>query len=317
MSDQLIQFEEKTVLQVFTEKNGLDPYIKEIKKEAKKHVFDPKNATTRQKTASFSRKIGTIINKLDNLGKDSNSERREIINVVNAERNRMKEILREVQSDVRKPLDKWEEEDAERIRIEQEKLEAEKLAIQVENDHEFAFLLNKQHDQEIAEALQKERDAEAERQRLANIAQQERDDQIAKEAKAQAEKEKLEAESKAKQAELDKIAIQEKAERDAKVAKERDKQAKINAANAEKQRLADVKQAKEDATQREIERQAKIKEEEKKAQEKIERNKRHIGKIRKEAKLDLMEILGVEEKLAVSIVMAITKKLISNLSINY
>jgi len=308
MSEHLIQFEDKSVLQVFTEKNGLDPYIKEIKEEAEKHVFDPKNATSRQKTASFSRKIGSIINKLDNLGKDSNAERREIINVVNAERNRMKEILREVQSDVRKPLDKWEEIEVERIKIEQEKLEAEKLAEQVENDHEFGLLLNKQHDQEILEGMKKEMEAQKEHERLAEIAQKEHDDRIAKEAKAEAEKEKEEAEAKAAQFEKDKIAAQEKAERDAETAR-------VNAEQAEIKRKSDIKKAKKLAAQQEINRQTAEKQAEDDRLAKLEANKRHVGKVRKEIKEHIMKASGIDEKTAVKVVKSLLN--IDRITINY
>jgi len=317
MSDQLVVIEKKNVMQIFASEGGLDPVVDAIIKEVRSHKPDTETQKGRDAVRTLANKVAKSKVYLDDLGKDLVSDWKSKSKVVDNSRKKMRDALAELKVEARKPLIDWEEAAAEKERIFQEKAAALKLEESFLYDHEVGLLMDEKHDRDIAEALQKELEAEKERQRLEELAQKEHDEQIAKEAKEQAEKEKIEAEAKAKQAELDKIAIQEKADRDAAAAKEREKQAKIDADNAEKQRLADVKQAEKDATQREVERQKKKKEEEIKAQKKLEANKAHIGKIRKEAKLDLMEILGVEEKLAVSIVMAITKKLISNLSINY
>lgn len=174
-------------------------------------------------------------------------------------------------------IDKYKE--VRRVELEQEKeLQAAKdLAFQTPLDHEEAISMNKLFDFEKAEIVRE---------------QKERDQLLTKEANdraLQAEKDKAEAV----------------------------KQAAIDAENAEIQRLADVKKAEEDATASQVEQQKAKELAEKQRIKKLEDDKKHVGKICGEAKLDLIEILGVEEKLAVSIVMAITKKLISNLSINY
>lgn len=127
----------------------------------------------------------------------------------------------------------------------------------------------------------------------------EREEQIKKEAAAQAEREKIAAEERAKQLE------KEKAE-----AEERAKQAEIEA-----QKRAE--EAAEQARQQEIERQKVEEQAEKKRLEKLEANKRHVGKICKEAKICLMKIKGVDEELAKEIVKMIAKGEVDNVSINY
>ena len=136
--------------------------------------------------------------------------------------------------------------------------------------------------------------------------------------KIKADQEKRDREIAEKEAELaHKVEIQEQAIKAEEDKKQALKQSKIDADNAEIKRLADIKKAEEEATQREIDRQSKIKTDADEAQRKLEANKKHAGGIRRAAKLDLIEITGVDEKLAVRIVMAISKKLISNVSINY
>ena len=175
---------------------------------------------------------------------------------------------------------------------------------------------------------------ELERLRIAEVArkQKERDEQMKREAAEEAtrqaeDKAAREAERSAKE----RRAATEREERVRSEAAESERQrisaeerAKLEAEQAEKNRVAAEEQAKinadaaaENARLAEIKRQEDAEKAEKIETEKREANKRHVGKIRKAAKEDLMQILGIKEKDAVSIVMAVTKGLISNVTINY
>jgi hypothetical protein len=157
----------------------------------------------------------------------------------------------------------------------------------------------------FAEKLKQEKDAAelAElRKKQAEQEQKDRDDRIAKEAAAKAIDQAAEAVRQREAAEAE-------AKRQSKLAEERrieaEAQAKIAAEqaaeNARMQAAADQK-AKEAAEQAE--------------NEKREANKKHVGKIRKEAKESLMA-LGIDEAMAKKVVMAIHNGDIKNVSIKY
>lgn len=171
----------------------------------------------------------------------------------------------------------------------------------------------------FAEKLKQEKDAAelAElRKKQAEQEQKDRDERIAKEAAAQAEQEAADAKA-AEQRVIDlaaaavrqRDAAEAEAKRQAKLAEERrieaEAQAKIAAEqaaeNARVQAAVDQK-AKEAAEQAE--------------NEKREANKKHVGKIRKEAKESLMA-LGIDEAMAKKVVLAIHNGDIKNVSINY
>ena len=164
-------------------------------------------------------------------------------------------------------------------------------------------------------ALERNRVLEVLQVELRRTIQQETDDK--KRREQDAELEELRAKQKERDEEIERLRQVEKDKETEKQLIEQQDQAEIAAEQAEEKHLKDVEQAVETARLEEIQRQENEKEAELNRIAKLEANKKHVGKIRKEAKTDLMEILGVEEKLAVSIVMAITKKLISNISINY
>lgn len=315
MSGQIVVIENKNLMQVFTDEKGLDPYVKMIKDKVKNHNYDVSTKKGRDEIKSLAHNVGKSKVYLDDLGKELVSGWKKQSKKVDDARKGMRDELIALKEEARQPLNDWEAEEDEKERIFQEKAAALKLAQEIENDHEIGLLLDEKYDREIAMLEQKEFEAEKERQRLTKIAQKEHDEQIAKEAKEQAEKEKVEAEAKAKQAELDKIAIQEKADRDAVAAKEREKQAKIDADNAEKKRLADVKRAEEEATQREIDRQADEQAKAKAEQEKLEKDKKHVGAVRGEIKAHLIKSCKIDEPLAKNIVLALLKT--DRITINY
>lgn len=293
MSDQLVVIEKKNALQVFTGDNGLDPYVKMIRDKVKNHKNDTSTQKGRDEIKSLAHNVAKSKVYLDDLGKDLVASWKTQSAKVDKARKAMRDELVALKEEARQPLTDWEDAAAEKERIFQEKAAELKLKEQIESEHEIGLLLNEKLDRDIAEANKKE---------------------------------KADAEAKAKQAEKDKIAVQEKADRDAKQAKidkaqalEKSnndaKQAKINADNAEKKRLADVEQAGKDATKREADRQKKKKEEEIKAQKKVESDKKHVGKIRGEIKEHIMKLCKLDEKTVKSVVLALLKT--DKVTINY
>jgi len=193
--------------------------------------------------------------------------------------------------------------------------------------------LNKLKAIEILEPLlagleaQAKAEKEAEDQRIAEeaAAQKARDERIAAEAKEQAEKEAAESIERERQAKIE-------AEKSAKAAaKQAEIDAKEAAKNAERDRIAAEKAAKEAQAEAvrqaeaKAEREAEAKEQaeqaridaEKAEQAKREANKKHRGKINREAVIALVEMSGVSEKSAKAVITSIAKNEIPAVSIRY
>jgi len=164
----------------------------------------------------------------------------------------------------------------------------------------------------FADKLKQEKDAAelAElRKKQAEQEQKDRDERIAREAAAQAEQEAADAKA-AEQRAID-LAAAAVRQRDAV-----EVEAKWQADLAEERRIAAEAQAKIAAEQA-AENARKAKEAAEQAEnEKREANKKHVGKIRKEAKESLMA-LGIDEAMAKKVVLAIHNGDIKNVSINY
>lgn len=168
------------------------------------------------------------------------------------------------------------------------KLQQEKEAIELaELRKKQAEQEQKDHDEAVRKAARVE--AEKETQRV------EKEKQNAIKAAEIAEHQRLEAiKQAALQAEL--------AEKARIVAEELSKQDAINAAELARQQQINTQKAKEAAELAE--------------QQRKEANKRHVGAIRRSAKEDIM-LLGFTEEQAKKLVLAISNKEISNISINY
>lgn len=229
--------------------------------------------------------------------------------------------LSNLSKSVRRVVTDWEDDEEKRIEIEKIRLESEALVKEIESCYESALIEDELFDMKRSKRLEEERIEREASALRSKTAQEARDKKIADEAAdkaksdAEAEKvkaiqDKIDAEELAKQAEINRLAAEE-------TAKQQRIQSEINRIEALKQAKVREMQAAEASKQLEIKRQEDEKAAAAAAQAKIELNKRHIGKIRKQSKEDLMEILGVPEKLAVSIVMATTKGLIRNITINY
>ncbi len=177
--------------------------------------------------------------------------------------------------------------------------------------------------QKIEDALQKRiiQDAEEERQRVAALKLEEEQEKLRRQ---QEEFERQQQEARVKQAAIDAKdkaereakEARERAEREAEEAKKRAEEAKDRAIQAEKQAEENAKIAAENARHEEIARQEAQAASEKAEQEKREANKKHVGKVRKEAKEALMKV-GISEDLAKKAVLAINSGDIPHVSISY
>lgn len=345
---ELVVVEPKSVLAAFSSKNGLSEVIDSAVMEVKSFTHDMTTKTGRDKTRSLARKVASLKTTLDGMGKDLVSEWKSKSKAVDANRKQMRDDLDELKIEARKPLTEFEA-------IEQARKDGhlasiallEELALQfppegggfslddlkgklasLENiivdsgfeEYELSATKQKAKSKDILEGFisreekRVEEAAELERLRAAEEerAQKERDDQLQKEA---ADKARIEAETIAKEA-AEKVererdaAIQAKADAEAST-----KQAERDKIAAEESAKLEAKVAAERAKQEEIKRQEDEVKATQAAQEKKEANKKHVGKIRGEAKKSLMKF--VDEETAVKIVLAIHSGDIKTVTINY
>jgi len=326
MSNQLVSVEKKNIMQVFTDEKGLDPYIKMIKDEVKNHNYDVSTKKGRDEITSLAHNVAKSKVYLDDLGKDLVSGWKNQSKKVDAARKIMRDELIALKEEARQPLTDWENEEEEKERIFQEKAAALKLAEKVESEHEMGLLMNEKIDREIADQKRLEKEAHEKALAEKKQAQKERDELIAKEASEEAER-------KAEQAEQDKKDAQARADRLETEAEEKRlqdiedaKQRKIDSNQREKDEVERAKQAKiqadlqaerlaEKATQDEISRQANEKLAQEEAQRKLEKDKKHVGAVRREIKEHLMMSCNIDEPLARKIVLALLKT--ERVKINY
>ncbi len=347
---ELVLTEEKTTLQVFSTEGGLDPIIQEAKDFVDGFEHDLSTGVGRKRTASLAAKVASLKVRLDDMGKDVAADAKATVKRVDGSRKAMRDELDKLKVLARKPLTEWEEEEA-RIREEtRKKLEAKRLADEIESAHEMALLMNEKADREAADAAaEAERERQAEEQRLAQE-QADREARLQREAAenarieteqaAQAERDRIENErleairreeeatARAKQADLDKQAAEQRARdqelqrlRDAEEAKENARiqaeQNEINRKNAEAQAEADRKASEERARQQEIQRQQAEKDRIQREQEQREADTKHKSAINRQAVAQLMECAGLTADQAKAAVIAIAKRQISSVTINY
>lgn len=299
---ELVVIEPSTILQAYTNGEGLDDAIDQVRGVVASFEHDMSTKESRKRTASLAYKVSKVKTKLDAMGKDLTDDWKKRSALVDSSRKAMREALDSLKLEARKPLDEWEAQqaaiEAKRIAIE----EAEKLANQIESDHEIGLLMNDKIDRDKAEA-----------EALRIREQQERDAKIAAEA---AERATREAEEKASRKEAEQAAA-------ILAAKEAEQRAKLEhekaLRQAEEQRVQAIKDAEEKA-----EREARAKEDARIAeeqrliaeQEAREANREHCGRINREV-LACMVKAGIEEVAAKHLIGLIARGLIDHISIKY
>lgn len=171
----------------------------------------------------------------------------------------------------------------------------------------------------FATKLQQEKDAvelEELRKKQAEQELKDRDERIAKEASEKAEREAADAraaEQKAIDQAAEAVRQREASEKQAQIDAELTEERRVE---AEKKAELDKEAAAEEAKQYQIALQKQKEDYEAAETARNEANKRHVGKIRGESK-DCLIALGVDEKMAKKIILAIHNKDIKNISISY
>jgi len=113
--NELIVIPKETALEVFTQTNGLDSYIRQIEDEVNSFVPDISTAKSRAAIASIAAKIAKSKTYLDGVGKELVDKLKEQPKLVDAERKRMRDKLDALKDQVRKPLTDWENAEESRI----------------------------------------------------------------------------------------------------------------------------------------------------------------------------------------------------------
>ena len=286
MTVELLIIKQENALETFTKPEGLDPFIEKVRQEVEDHIPDLTTEKGRKAIASLAAKVAKTKVYLDGVGKDLVSDWKAKAKLVDCSRKSMREELDALKAVARKPLTEWERE-------EEKRLEAIAAKMKYEDDHFEAIEQNELFD------FRKERAERVKQQKLEQqkALDREREERIRKEAEERASQKIKEAEARANRAE------------------EERKQAVIDAKKekieSEKREKLAAQKAKDD----EIKRQENIRKAEKKEQEKIEANRRHIGKIRKQIKDELIKKCNIDEELAKKIVIALTK--MDRVTINY
>ena len=108
----------ETALAVFTAKEGLEPWLLQVRAEIDKFNLtlpELKTNKGREMYASMAYKIAKSKTALDAVGKKLSTEQKEVPKLIDAERKRVWDKLELWQKEVRKPLDDWQ--DAEDARV--------------------------------------------------------------------------------------------------------------------------------------------------------------------------------------------------------
>jgi hypothetical protein len=335
--DSIIQFEKQSALVAFTSTEGLDPFVDEVRKIVESFEHDLSTGSGRKKTASLAAKVSKFKVSLDDMGKGLTEEWKQKSKVVDNARKKMRDQLDALRDEARKPLTDWENAEKQRVdniraaindiqRVDFEGIAdlSERISViseMVIDDSYAEFKAEAYESKEkvlnaLKSMLEKEQQSEAQRLELERLraesearAKADREEALRKEgeerarkeaeAKIKAEQARIEAEAKAKEeesqrAELAARRAQEEAERKQREAEER---AKMADENARKKAEADARLKEEEIARREA-------------------NAKHNKKIKTEAKKCLIE-LGLDEKMAIAVVIAIDEKKIKNVSIAY
>ncbi|MCK5605055.1 hypothetical protein KAR91_24410 [Candidatus Pacearchaeota archaeon] len=341
--NELVVIETASIPALF-QKDGSDPIIEGLKKEAEKFKGDVTTVKGRKEIASFARKFSTSKTYLGKLGKALSDELREKIAPIQAERNKIETCCDELRDKIRKPLTDWE--DAEKKRVADieariafigEAIDCEfagsydadialkriRAIVIDESFEEFELAATKAKESTLKQleanfiVLQNAEKEKAEADRLEKEKlekeQKEREDRIAREAAEQATKD-AEDVAAAEAEEKDRLAKEaiEKAERETLEAKEATEKAEREK-NEAAEKAEREKQEAIDAETKRIEDEAEVKRLE---DEKLAKNRTHRGKLNKAAKASFVSE-GFDEAVSETLVKLIAKGKIANITINY
>ncbi|MGY3959499.1 coiled-coil domain-containing protein [Aeromonas popoffii] len=345
---QLVVIEPSAAVTLFTEGDGIDAMLADIRKQAASLVPDVTTTKGRKEIASVAYAVAKTKTYLDGLGKDLTAKYKEIPARIDANRKLIRDTLDALKDEVRAPLTQFEAAEAARVATLQARLtrlnelgasasveiaaanlqamlqEVEQTAL----DDSWQELLpqatvaKELATKRLGETLDEAEQAELEELRKKQ-AEQDRIDRERLIAEQAAEQARLQEENRQR---LEREAAQhreQEAQRQAQVAREREEQARRDAETAElarRQAEANAKRQAEEAAARatEIERQRIEQEQRQNAAENARRvaDREHCGRIHSSILMDLMG-LGIEEDKAINLIKLIASHKIANLAINY
>lgn len=263
MNDLIVSIPEEKALTVFITKEGLDPYLQQIKNEVSGFVADVSTRKGREEIASLAHKISRSKTALDSIGKQLVDKLKEQPKLVDAERKRMRDYLDALKDDVRKPLTEWEELERQRVesiknRIIDIKSKIDEARLLVSGD--VLPIINAVDEIDIFDESWcefKDEAAIAKNYTMAELRKiyQEKD----KHEKEQAELERLRKE----------VAIREQQDRERRIAEEAAERAKKEAEEAAKQREIKLRMEAEKAKRQKLEAEERARNAELKAKEEL------------------------------------------------
>ncbi|MGY3853426.1 hypothetical protein ACW5W8_11470 [Aeromonas aquatilis] len=350
---QLVVIDPTTAVALFTEGDGINAMLADIRQKAASLVPDVTTAKGRKEIASVAYAVAKTKTYLDGLGKDLTAKYKEIPARIDANRKLIRDTLDALKDDVRKPLTQFEEAEATRVAglnarlarlnalgaaassdIASVDLQAMLLEVeQAELDNSWQELLpqatvaRELATKRLSEKLAARQKYEAEQAELEELrkkqAEQDRIDHERLIAEQAAENARIQEEERQR---LEREAAQhreQEALRQANEALEREAQAKRDAEASElaRQQAEDnaARQAEEAAARAAEQERQRIADEQRLKDEDDARrlaDRDHRGRIHGSIMMDMMG-LGIEEENAISLIAHIAKNQIAHLSINY
>lgn len=316
-------------------------FLEQLKRDVNAFVPDLSTATSRKKITSEAFRITRFKTSIDEAGKKLNEDARKQINVVDAKRRTVKVDLDALADEARRPLTKWEEQEAARVDYCKSILKSiedcgngfiggepqpfgvlfreldEKIVINAElgEFEEQARVAHRIAKDKLTAAFEAHKRAEADRIELERLRaeKEERDraealrleqERVARETAEREAREKAEyAETVKRQAEAAERAKKESEERERRAVEAALREAEQKAQAAIAKAEAEARAVREEAERAEQDRQAVIRREQAE-REARERDREHRGKLMGEAKQALIT-QGVKEEAAKKIVLAI------------
>ncbi|ENC6660112.1 hypothetical protein ABKY47_004650 [Aeromonas hydrophila] len=350
---QLVIIEPTAAVTLFTEGDGIDAMLADIRKQAASLVPDITTVKGRKEIASVAYAVAKTKTYLDGLGKDLTAKYKEIPARIDANRKVIRDTLDALKDEVRAPLTQYEAAESARVEalkarltrlddlgfsasIEIASADLQVMLQEIEQnalDDSWQELLpqatvaKELAAKRLGETLAARQKYEAEQAELEQLRQKQAEqDRIDRErliAEQAAEQARREEENRQR---LEREAAQhreQEAQRQAQAAREREEQARRDAEAAEVARQQAeanaARQAEEAATRAAEQERQRIEHEQRlKAEEDANRaaDRAHRGRINSAILMDLMG-LGIEEEKAINLIKHIASNKIANLTINY
>jgi hypothetical protein len=236
----LIVAEKLDVAVLFTS-GGMEETLNKIKEKAMSHVPDISTEQGRKDIASMAHKVARSKTLIDDLGKDRMAEAKKIIDAINPLRKQARDFLDALKSDVRKPLDDYEAEQA-RIKAEEDRKEKAKTDARIAALQEVGCVLGFFEVAGMTDDAFEDRLRKATAEKEARLARLE-----AEEAVQKAESDRLEKQRQEQAAEAARLAEEKRKIEAEKKALEDAKREAEHRASIEKARKEAEEQAKKDA----------------------------------------------------------------------